>query len=139
MPKRGNPFLDDVPLQSKLYVTAKTVNKCSEERMSTVYARTMELLFSASGKADDRASGPALNGVQNASDKTSEQFRKGKDCPSCSGRSAVAACAFCERAVCKECVRLCCSCGNGFCPLCSLLRYGQQHVQAVCLSCNVPA
>ncbi|XP_031827158.1 uncharacterized protein LOC116424641 [Nomia melanderi] len=46
MPKRACPFEDDLPPQLKVHVGEKQVDNgvCREERMKTVYGKTMDLL-----------------------------------------------------------------------------------------------
>lgn len=52
MTKRLNPFVDDVPVQSKFYITEKEVTRSSEEGMAAVHAKTLRLLFEASSQAN---------------------------------------------------------------------------------------
>lgn len=128
MPKRQNPFPDDAPVQSKVYVTAKEMDRCSEKRMAAVHAKTLRMLFSGSRKA---AESHASRGLPETQGKPCAV-----PCSSCSERRALSTCGFCDRTVCAGCLRTCSSCDDGYCPLCSLLRYDRYGERAVCLSCG---
>lgn len=135
MPKRSNPFSEDVLQQSKIHVGVKEVDQGvnKDQNMKAVYERTHKLLFGVSELGNSSASRNvhACQNILNGSLRSDLR----DNCRKCSVISGVYKCSFCETRICGECCRRCTRCEEDFCHLCSVMQYHMSREVAVCLSC----
>lgn len=136
MPKRSNPYSEDVPQQVKIHIGVKEVdlgvNK--DQNMKVVYERTRRLLFGMSQMCESLSSrsAHAFQNTVNGSQKSDVLMSNTRKCCQING---VYKCTFCEMHICGECSRLCAHCEENFCHLCSVMQYHMSREVAVCLSC----
>ncbi|XP_003739448.1 apoptosis regulatory protein Siva [Galendromus occidentalis] len=126
--KRGFPFEDSQQGQYKIHVTEKVYNS-TEQRISSVYERTLSKLMTGS-----RDFFRTQRGTCPASGNSPAEL---KECISCRREELCSAkCDFCDVAVCDNCARICHSCENVFCHMCSIVSYGERDNTAICFSCK---